>query len=247
MSIEDNTTNPEQEPVYFSIVSEQYGLRFHEEVVFAIMETVAEVPEFGTPEYSIVLPEIAQGGKMRLKVKFPEVDYQIRNGDTVNPEISVFNSYDLGWKLRGSFGAFRLVCSNGLMIGEKWAQFAKRHLDSLLVSELVESVKGGMVEFSEQTNQWKRWAELKLNDDRYAVLWEQLPFSEKEKEKIEELPEEQTKLLLPDALKKGELTLWDFNSVITQYVTHEIESDLRRADIEPTIANVMHHTFRRAA
>lgn len=246
-SIVDNTTNPEEHVIFAKCVSNIYGLRFHEEVVYAMMETVAELPEFGEPEYRIVLPEIAQGGKMRLRIKFPDVDYTIRNGDTVNPEISVFNSYDLGWKLRGSFGAFRLICSNGLMIGEKWAQFAKRHLDSLSVSELVESVKGGMVEFSEQTNQWKRWAELKLNDDRYAILWEELPFSEKERERIEELPEEGTKLLLPDALRKGELTLWDFNSVVTQYVTHEIESDLRKADVEPQVATVMHNTFRQAA
>jgi hypothetical protein len=246
-SITDTITNPQEPVVFAKCVSDIYGLRFHEEVIYAVLETVGEVPEFGTPEYDIVLPKIAEGGKMRMKVRFPEVDYQIREGDVVNPEISVFNSYDLGWKLRGLFGAYRLICSNGLVIGETWAQFAKRHLDSLLVSELVESVRGGMVQFSVQTEQWRKWAELQINENAYANLWEELPFSEKEQEKIKELPEEGTRMLLPDALRQGELTLWNFNSVVTQFVTHEIESDLRRADVESQVADAFHNAYRRAA
>jgi hypothetical protein len=245
-AIVDSTSDPEN-PVFYNVVSDLYGLRQHEEVVHKVLEVCDDVPEFGQPTISIRLPNIAQGGKMRMEAVFKDVDYTIRNGDTIHPKISVFNSIDLGWKLKGAFGAFQLVCSNGMIIGEKWAEFAKRHMESLMVSELVESVKKGMIQFSEQTQQWKKWAELQIDHDSYARVWEELPFGEKQKEAIEELPQIGTQLLLPDALDKKTLTLWDFNGVVTQFVTHEIESDLVRAEKEPKIARTFANHYRRAA
>jgi hypothetical protein len=234
--IVDGSKPPNESPIY-GIVSNMYGLRSHEEMIHGLMEVCTELPEFGNPDPKVVL--LDEGGKMRIDIIFPEVEHEIRQGDFINPRISAFNSYDLGWKARGHFGAFRLVCSNGLMIGKKWASFAKRHIESLMLSELIDTIRGGMIKFSEETAIWKAWAERQIDHDEYANLWYNLPFSEKEKEKIEELPEQGTRLLLPDALHKNTLNLWDFNSVVTQFVTHEIESEKRRTDIEPRIARTV--------
>lgn len=245
-AIVDSTSDPDN-PIFYTVVSDLYGLRQHEEVVYKVLEVCDDLPEFGKPSISIRLPLIANGGKMRMEAVFKDVDYTIRNGDTIHPKISVFNSIDLGWKLKGMFGAFQLVCSNGMIIGEKWAEFAKRHMESLMISELVESVRAGMILFSEQTETWKKWAETQINHDGYARIWEELPFGEKQKEAIEELPQAGTQLLLPAALNDNALTLWDFTTVVTQFLTHELESDLRRADLEPKVARTFANHYRRAA
>lgn len=112
------------------------------------------------------------------------------------------------------------------------------------------SIHEGMKAFSEETGIWKKWAEKKLDEMLYGALWEDLsgdgkPFSSAEKEKIEALPQTGTGLLLPDALQREELTLWDLHSNVTQFATHNIQSEVRAAEIGQRIAEVFDTNWRR--
>ena len=218
----------------FGICSDLYQVIHYEDIVRMVEKTVANLPEFGKIE---VVPTIIQEGrKMKIKATMTEVEYEIRKGDVVNPMITIRTSYDLGWKLSGIFGALRLICTNGATVGKTFSRFAKRHLTSLDPSDLTKSIQGGMGIYSEQVGLWKEWAQMKLDTATYDAVWEALPFSENEKEKIEKLSEVSTKHTLADKEWRKEATLWDFHSVVTQFATHEIKSEVRRADVEPMIA-----------
>lgn len=222
----------------FAICSTDYKLVHHEEIIKKVHDACLEIPEYGIPEMKLSLPY--EGAKMKLEVKFPEMMKDIKVGDIIIPKIDIRSSYDLMWKLRNDAGLYRVVCSNGatVPVEGKAFNYINRHVSTLDLSKMIEMMKEGLVLFSEQTDLWKRWANKKVNLEFYNEIWEALPFSENERSKIQELPESGSHLLLPDALKRAELTLWDFHSVVTQYVTHGIESENRKADIEPAIARV---------
>jgi hypothetical protein len=49
------------------------------------------------------------GGRMRMKYLFPEIEVEIAKDDVVNPELQLFNSYDTTWPftvILGSLGLF---------------------------------------------------------------------------------------------------------------------------------------------
>ncbi len=123
--------------------------------------------------------------------------------------------------------------------------FAKRHLQSLRIKKLGESISEGMDIFLDQTQQWAKWSKTQITKDIYDHLWEDLPFSQTEKGKIESLPEMGSRLLLPDALQRETLDMWMMNSVLTQYTTHEVKSELRKLELEPKIAQVMENAYDR--
>jgi hypothetical protein len=225
----------------FGICSDLYQVIHYEDILKMVETTVKNLPEFGN--ISIFPRLVNEGSKMVIKAKFEDVHYEIKKGDVINPEIMIRTSYDLMWKLSAVFGAFRLICSNGMTIGKVFSKFAKRHIVSLDPSSLTESIQGGMGAYSEQVGLWQKWAELKLNKDVYDSLWEALPFSPTEKEKIEKLPETSTNLKLEDKMFRNEATLWDLHSIVTQYATHNIASEVRKADVEPLIARAFDMGF----
>ena len=219
----------------WNVCTDAYKPIYHEEVIFLAEEAASALPEYGKPVFKVQM--LQDGGKLKVEVKFPEVEFDInpKVGDIVNPTIDIFSSYDLGWKYSGQFGAYRLVCSNGAKVGTIFDSFRKRHLTSLDPMELSSTINNGMLKFSQQTDLWRGWNEQIINSEVYETLWEGLPFSKPEREKIENLAEAGTGLYLPAALKSGDLTKWLFFNVTTQYASHSIASEIRRVEILPTI------------
>lgn len=231
-AVMDQNTN-----IFYAFATDQYQIIHYEEILKLVETAVKEMPEFGPPEIKPTM--LAEGGKMRIATTFTDVKYEIRKDDFVNPKVEVFTSYDLGWKYRMRFGAYRIICSNGAMVGKIFNSFAKRHLVSLNPKELSDNISVGMTKYSDQVGLWKKWAQKIIGKEQYDESWKTLPFSTAEREKIEKLPETQTRLLLPDALSKNELTLWDFFNVTTQFASHEVGSELRKIDLEEDITRAM--------
>ena len=167
---------------------------------------------------------------------------EIKKVDSIFPKVDIFTSYDLSTKLKGQFGAFQLKCTNGMGVWKTFKQFAKRHLQNLFLNELGTNISEGLLIFGDQVNTWKSWAEKQISKDFYETIWEELPFSAAERVKIEALPEIGTGLLLSHAVKANDLNLWSLNSILTQFATHEVKSELRRIDLEPAIARAMEMT-----
>jgi len=223
----------------FNVCTEIYKPVYHELVIWQVEQAALAVPEFGPPVIQFNL--LANGGKIKVNARFPEVEHEISTGDIVNPTSDIFSSYDLGWKYKAMFGAYRLVCSNGMTVGEVFDSFKKRHLVGLDPDELTNMLMTGMPKFSEQTGLWKLMAEKKVPQLMYDSVMEDLKFSEGEIQKIEAVKEARSGLLLPDALKQKDLNMWDLNSVLTQYVTHNVASELRKIELLPKITAALEH------
>ena len=67
------------------------------------------------------------GARVRYKYRFPDTKVEVEKNDFVNPEIIINNSYDGTSEVSAMGGAFRLVCSNGLVIGYSIGKEGSRH------------------------------------------------------------------------------------------------------------------------
>ena len=80
--------------------------------------------------------------------RFSEISTEITSRDTVNPELHLFNSYDTTWPLIVLIGAFRYVCANGLVVGEKYLHLRKRHVYHFDDMNLKEQVLTALIRFN---------------------------------------------------------------------------------------------------
>lgn len=234
-----------EQPSVFNICSDQYKVVHYEDIVHMVEQTVGQLKEYGTVQ---VCPHTyLDGARMRIGVKFPDMKSEIKVVDSIIPKVDIFTSYDLSTKLKGQFGAWQLKCTNGMGVWKTFKKFAKKHLQNLFLNQLGTNIGEGLAIFGDQVNTWKSWAALKIEKEVYDTIWEELPFSAAERTKIEALPEIGTGLLLSHAVKSNDLNLWSLNSVLTQFATHEVKSELRRIDLEPSIARAMEMVSARIA
>ena len=80
-----------------------------------------------------LLTEVRQfgnGARTKYKFTFPDVDVKITDKDHLNPHIDMWNSYDGTHQVNMIAGCFRLICSNGMVIGHMISNYNFRHLVS---------------------------------------------------------------------------------------------------------------------
>jgi len=227
----------------FTIVSDQYKVVNYEDLVVMVSDITKNITDYG--QIKLVPTSFKEGAKFKLQLKFPEMQKSIRKLDNIVPKIDILSSIDLSRKLTGRFGAFRLICTNGMGTWEMFKAFARKHLVSLVLRDLQTTIQEGLGSFQNQVLEWKKWSNTIIPLEFYNDVWQHLPFSAHEKEKIEVLPEVSTKLTLKAAMEQKVLTVWDMNSVLTQFSSHDIRSDVRKLDIEPEIARVVESLYKR--
>jgi len=222
----------------FDIVSDEYHLIWHEEMVKSILDSCPE--EYGRPKISVSI--LNKGATCAVGAFFPETgDYKV-NGSKIEPGVKMFNSINRTRQLEFMFGAMELVCTNGLMRFKNKVQQRFKHMNGSLEKFVVESeIKNAMVDFSEQNEIWNKWVNIQIGTPEVEHIMEALPFSEKEVGNMMEL-----RLLNHDNISLTEMlakrkttTLWAVNSAATQYARHNVKSELRAEYLESDIGNKM--------
>lgn len=223
--------------VQYDVVSDRYNLIPHELIVDSLLKACPK--EFGKPE--VKLKGWSLGAGFRAEATFPEakMDKEITVGDMVTPRAVSYSSYNRSTHYGVEVGGEQLICSNGLVIFKKDSVSKRRHIITAQKPELLESVITEFLEgWSERTGLWREWASKQLSLAEMEEITVALPFSEKEREKMMELP-----LLSHDGKFLKELgktaTLWDLNSAATQMAAHEIKSEKRSLELESQIAQVI--------
>jgi len=219
--------NPEIGKVY-SIVSKDYKLIRHEDAVHRIQSTIDENLELG--KYKTDTEFYNDGARMRMIYSFYEISVEIKKGDTVNPELHLFNSYDTIWPFIVLIGAFRFVCANGLVVGEKYLHIRKRHVYHFDEMDLNKQVSTALKRFKLQTNQWKKWTDRHLTEKVYENVIKAMKFGKKAIEIIEERTAQETKDYTDDGFPI--MNLWIFYNVLTWYITHQAVSLNHRVEME---------------
>ena len=218
----------------FAVASKEYKVMRHEEAIDRIEKAFSENPQLGT--YRVSTSLYNSGGRMRRKYSFPGISSEISPGDRVNLELDLFNSYDLKWPFIVTLGAFRKVCSNGLIVRKKYFHIKKRHSVQLDTLSIKEELSSAIKRFGLQAEEWRLWCRMSLTPRTYQRVMDTMAFGKKATEEIEKKVSAEAKELTSDGFPI--MTIWAFYNVLTWYITHcavslnhqvEMESRLRLA------------------
>lgn len=245
--------NPKTKRTYY-IASQKYKLVKHEEVLTAFDDIVSKMPEFGKAKKEIDF--FNDGGIMDCKYTFNDLEYKIKKGDIINPTITARNSYDGTNKQSTMFGAFRLICSNGMVIGDLFAEYKKKHMETLDLDQMKFIITEGMEKYSEQTEIWKSWLDRKTTSkeiedglgifcrrDKLEILKEKEEGSKLSINDAVEISEEEQDGDLPSLFKvinmKKTLSFWIYFNILTQFISHKVKSRNKQMSLQRKLSDII--------
>jgi hypothetical protein len=153
-----------------------------------------------------------EGARMFSKIILPAHKVEIAPGDCVDLQISVVNSYD-GWTaLRSIFGGFRILCSNGLVVGTKMWEGYGRHTQNLDISATARRLQNVAQSYENVSDVWSKWANSTILEGQWEQVVDVVAPTEKAKET----------LLNQFVAEKVELgsTVWAAYNALTHWSTH---------------------------
>jgi len=194
-----------------SIVSDKYNLIPHADIVNSFETMLDGLGEkFAERQVTTYLPE--NGAKMFRKYIFPKIQVAVKPGDLINLTLEVQNSYD--GSLRGGFmfGAYRLVCTNGLTIGAKVQELYKKHYAALDFEKAAQGLKLSIPIFESAIGQWREWHEIKMKDADALAFLEKSGLNAKTMEAVMQ------------QFAKEEKSKWGLFQAVTYHTTHQLTS-----------------------
>lgn len=193
----------------YGIFSNSYRLVPHEQGILEVMKAVEKNPEYGDVEWTV--KDYEDSKRIRACGVFNDIDYEV-NKELIHPRVEYYNSYDGSWAERLMFGAFRVICSNGAVIGEKFLQASAIHTEGVNRERMVIDLDNALHHFSIQTGIWKKWADEKLSLAHLNSA-EEIGFSKENHDH-----------LIGEVDQNPKMDLWSFYNIITMLITHRIAS-----------------------
>jgi len=214
----------------YSMVTGSYEILTHEEALKHVDMVLANNPQLGTPSLNINMYPDHTGNpeaKMKAVYTFPDVQYEVENGDLINPTITILNSYDLSWAYKVLFGAYRLVCTNGMVVGEKFLEYRKEHHQDINLERISELLIQNMERMSDQIGLWHSWLDRVTTSSEYERIVRGIGFNKTQLEEIHEEVEVSSNVRLDDFRIKS-ISYWVLFNLITQYITHRVENPVKQ-------------------
>lgn len=237
-----------QRPEYMvGICSEKhYQLVPHEYALHRMEQTMNSFPQFGTPEIKVSMYD--KGSKLSVEAIFKDCPRVIHNPygkeEALNPKCTIRNSYDGSWTWAYEFGARVLRCLNGMMGYGKLFGGRHKHNMALDIGAHMKAFEAGMNRLDDQFRIWEKWAAKKLEAPVVTKFIEDLPISAKQREVVLDLKEIGTKASLRHTIDtKRPVSGWFLGSIMTQWLTHEVNDTVAKVSMEEKISNLMHKTI----
>lgn len=151
-------------------VSKTYALVPHKETLRAAADGFAEV-NIDPAGIRTKLAITEYGERMHASLFLPG-DYGFNPGDGYRMalRLELFNSVDGTVRFWALMGWFRLVCSNGLVLGVTKSSFRRRHTGNLGVSGVAHVLREGLDEAEEDKQSLRQWRERTIDAD-VLVPW----------------------------------------------------------------------------
>ena len=191
------------------VVSKKYTLLPHAEVIDTLRETLKgqEVEE------KILLTH--NGARMYLEMTLPEITLKV-DGDMIAMRLVVSNSYDGSRKVNIAFGAYRLVCSNGMIVGHKLLSLTQRH-----VGEISLEVKQTRKQMTMLTELFKATAPKMQKMANKHLASPKTFFNAK----TLHIPTYLTTIARNEFKKTEDGTVWDAYNALTYAITHKMRKN----------------------
>jgi len=213
--------------------SGRYQVVRHEQVIGNVIDFI-QSPEI-KDQYgnAVFTPKMwDNGSKLKFDVSFPESKMMItapRGTVEVSPKISFVNSYDLTMKISLLFEALQLACLNGMVANKAIEHSKKRHMVGFDMPKMLSLVPKALENYPAQMNTWNKLAKISMNQTEFEGWIPQLPFGQGHFDKILHLPIIGSLSSSGNTIYKqfvnGKVNMWEAHNAVTQFITHEIESE----------------------
>jgi hypothetical protein len=224
----------------YCIPTDTYQLVQHEDTLDMIEGALVKSP-FGK-DWKSKTWLMNEGARLRKTYTFENHPYEIgRYGgrkDIIYPTVYVYNSYDRWCRFALDFGIMRVICVNGAKVGERFARFAMKHTTNLDVEQSIKILVSGFDIYKEQVEIWKKWQKTIMDFKDFTNITTALKFSTKALEELGSVKETGTGITLGD-VEKGKVNRWLAFCLLTQFITHNVKSQLQRISYEQNLRRLM--------
>lgn len=142
------------------VVSKDYTLVQHTSI-FDQAVTALEQQRIPMDEAECRLTLTQYGERMSLRIRFPSsFEIEFGDGHPMTLRLECFNSVDGSTRFHAHVGWFRLVCSNGLVIGVTSANLRRRHSGEIELEDLQRVLTSGIQESKTDRINFERWRKM---------------------------------------------------------------------------------------
>ena len=217
-------------PNIVAVCSEQYNFVPFEVASKVFVDYIDTYEAWGKPKMQF---DIIDGGrKMKATAQFEEHKDAIKSaakvGDDISPVGGFYHGIDLDWMFRVFAGATRLICKNGMVGHHLNLELGKKHKSTLDINTMIGALAPTFEKYGEQIEVWNVWGETEIAAPAAEDLILASGFGSKHQTEILALPEKSTGETVEEWMNGGKVNVMNLYNVLTQFTTHEIESDLVR-------------------
>lgn len=206
----------------YDVVSNRYKVIEHTKAVDLVTNSLETY--FGKPCKADVR-SLLGGSRILATFKLPGLSIKLAKNDINEIQIVLRNSYDRSWVFSAVLGAYRLVCSNGMMIGEEFGSLRARHTG--LDQELLLPVLDNMIKAVPRLkNVWTEWADTHIEFDVAQALLEG------------RFPPKYLDSILDEDLYP--MSKWELYNMLTRFATHDTKTIQRRSEFANRIASIFY-------
>jgi len=175
----------------------------------------------------------ANGAKTTLKWHFPNEKVNIGNNEDLTPEIIINNSYNGTSGLNILAGAFRLVCTNGMVIGVVSQNYKNKHSVYNVALDDIESVIRETIDKTKRilTNEFPIMQDNKISEKHIVRFLKMFPM-------------QANKVVTMALIANKPKTFWDLFNVGTSVLSHNMN---RNAESTHKIENSLYNTMKKWA
>jgi hypothetical protein len=201
------------------VVGQRYGIAPNR----PLFDMICEAAENTLPRHAlqdIELKEFASHGGQytRFELCFPGLGADIRQLSGASTQlkfrVGVANSFNGSGSVRLMAGAYDLVCTNGMVVGE-CERKAARHTSGYTPAKFSEFIEIEFSKYLERVRVWQSWARAEINPAQAAETLEAAGMSGR---RVKAMMEQ----FQTEAASRGQ-TIWALYSALTFYSSHNSE------------------------
>lgn len=158
----------DQSFVPVGVVSKDYSLVPHSAVLNVATDAL-EAAQIKTADVKAELTITECGERMALSLYLPKkFAFDPGDGHPLDLRLECFNSVDGSTRFRALMGWFRLVCSNGLIIGVTRSDVRRRHVGDIRLEDVGAVLTSGIEESEKEKSNFVRWRKRAVDPGRLA-------------------------------------------------------------------------------
>ena len=182
--------------------------------VFSAFEEALQASSLDLSRLSID-DDMTHGGARTVRTyRLPAYQVEVMPGDLVGLQLKVINSYDGAFAFSSLIGGQRLICKNGMIAIEQFAQSYGRHTKGFDVTLAASALQQTLQVFEQHAQHWQRWSQISVSEVQAEQVITALP------QGTEQLTQ---RLLGYWQQERQELgaTVWALFNALTYWSTHQ--------------------------